>query len=146
MKKIEIATKKLVFDQIINETEAKAININQILNFVQSDLAKRIRNATSIYKEKPFYINVEAGMLTENKLNENVLVQGIIDLYFVDEFGKMVLVDYKTDKVENVNELVEKYKVQLDLYKQALEEALNKKIDEIYIYSIYKNETINIDL
>ena len=58
----------------------------------------------------------------------------------------MILLDYKTDYVENKNEnvLKEKYKVQLELYKKALEEALNKKVDRIYIYSTYLDKEIEI--
>lgn len=75
----------------------------------------------NIYKEKPFYINVPASQIYDADIKENILVQGIIDLYFVNENGQIVLVDYKTDYVESGKEfeLVEKYKSQLDLYKQA---------------------------
>ena len=67
-------------------------------------------------------------------------------MYFVNESGQVVLVDYKTDCVENGNEfeLVEKYKNQLDLYKQALENALGAKVDKVYIYSVYLDKEIEI--
>ena len=67
-------------------------------------------------------------------------------MYFVNESGQVVLVDYKTDYVENGNEfeLVEKYKNQLDLYKQALENALDLKVDRVYIYSVYLDKEIEI--
>lgn len=55
-----------------------------------------------------------------------------------------MLVDYKTDRVESLEELIPKYKTQLDLYKQALEEALDRKVDEVYIYSVYKNQDIKL--
>ena len=79
--------------------------------------------------------------------DENILVQGIIDLYYIDKDGKLVLVDYKTDYVEagKENELVEKYKEQLYLYKDALEKALNRKVDRMWIYSLYLNESIVIE-
>ena len=79
--------------------------------------------------------------------DENILVQGIIDLYYIDKNGKLVLVDYKTDYVEaeKENELVEKYKEQLYLYKDALEKALNRKVDRMWIYSLYLNESIVIE-
>ena len=83
-----------------------------------------------------------------NKENdENILVQGIIDLYYIDKDGKLVLVDYKTDYVEagKEKELVEKYKEQLYLYKDALEKALNRKVDRMWIYSLYLNESIVIE-
>ena len=67
-------------------------------------------------------------------------------MYFINENGQVVLVDYKTDYVENGNEfeLVEKYKNQLDLYKQALENALGTKVDKVYIYSVYLDKEIEI--
>ena len=66
--------------------------------------------------------------------------------FSVNEIGNIVLVDYKTDYVENGKELelVEKYKNQLELYKQALEEALNTKVDKVYIYSVYLEKEIEI--
>ena len=79
--------------------------------------------------------------------DENILVQGIIDLYYIDKDGRLVLVDYKTDYVEagKENELVEKYKEQLYLYRDALEMALNRKVDRMWIYSLYLNESIVIE-
>lgn len=135
---------KLVYDKIINMMEAESINKEQLLEFTKSDLANRIRKAKTIYKEKPFYININVGEVYDEKIDEDILVQGIIDLYFIDEFDKLVLVDYKTDRVENLEELITKYKTQLDLYKQALEDALDKKVDEVYIYSVYKGSSIDI--
>ena len=67
-------------------------------------------------------------------------------MYFINENGQVVLVDYKTDYVENGNEieLVDKYKSQLNLYKQALENALGAKVDKVYIYSVYLDKEIEI--
>lgn len=132
---------RLVCDKIINEKEAESVNKEQILEFLKSDLANRIRKSKEIYKEKPFYININAGKIYNEKIDENILVQGIIDLYFVDENNKLILVDYKTDRVKTVEELIPKYKTQLELYKTALENALNRKVDEVYIYSIYHGKT-----
>ena len=76
--------------------------------------------------------------------DEDILVQGVIDLFFIDKDDKLILVDYKTDYVQNENELVEEYKGQLDLYKEALEQSLNKKVDKMCIYSVYLNKLIEI--
>ncbi len=135
---------KLVYDKIISLEEAENINKQKLLEFTESSLANRIRKAKAIYKEKPFYININASEIYGEKIDENILVQGIIDLYFIDEEDKLVLVDYKTDRVESLEELIPKYKTQLDLYKQALEEALDRKVDEVYIYSVYKGKSIDI--
>ena len=68
----------------------------------------------------------------------------MIDLYYIDEQDNLILVDYKTDYVETGKEqiLIERYKEQLDFYKQALEEALNRKVDRIEIYSTYLQKSV----
>ena len=133
-------------NKIITEKEREAINPYKILQFTKSKIWEQLKNAKEYYQERPFYINVPASKIYNEDIEENVLVQGIIDLYFVNEIGNIILVDYKTDYVENGKELelVEKYKNQLELYKQALEEALNTKVDKVYIYSVYLEKEIEI--
>ncbi len=135
---------KLVYDKIVTEREAETINKNQLMEFIKTDLANRIRNAKEIHKEKAFYININANEVYNEEIDENILVQGIIDLYFIDENDKLVLVDYKTDRIKEVEELIPKYKTQLELYKRALENALNRKVDDVYIYSIYHAKACKI--
>lgn len=144
--KIKSLIQNLEMNQIITEKESKAINVYKILQFTKSEIWNQLKNAKEYYQEKPFYINVPANQIYDEDIKENILVQGIIDLYFVNESGQVVLVDYKTDYVENGNEfeLVEKYKNQLDLYKQALENALDLKVDRVYIYSVYLDKEIEI--
>ena len=142
---IEDMIKDMVNREIISQNEAEQINVNAIYEFAKTELANRIRKAKKVYKEAPFYINIPAKEIYEEGTDENILVQGIIDLYYEDEAGNLVLVDYKTDYVEDKQELIQKYKVQLDLYKQALEKATNKKVTEIYIYSTYLGIFINMD-
>ena len=146
LEKIKALIQNLEMNQIITEKESKAINPYKILQFTKSEIWNQLKNAKEYYQEKPFYINVPANQIYDEDIKENILVQGIIDLYFVNESGKVVLVDYKTDYVENGNEfeLVEKYKNQLDLYKQALENALGAKVDKVYIYSVYLDKEIEI--
>ena len=146
LEKIKTLIQNLEMNQIITEKESKAINPNKILQFTKSEIWKQLKNAKEYYQEKPFYINVPASQIYEEDIKENILVQGIIDLYFVNENGQIVLVDYKTDYVESGKEfeLVEKYKSQLDLYKLALESALSTKVEKVYIYSVYLGKEIEI--
>jgi len=146
LEKISELIQKLKNKEIITEKEAKAINMSKILNFIKSDIAKELKEAKEIYKEKPFYINVPAREIYKENCEENILVQGIIDLYYIDKDDNLKLLDYKTDYVEpgNEQELVKKYSKQLELYKEALEEALNKKVEKVYIYSVYLEKTIEI--
>lgn len=130
--------------RIITEEESEAININAILGYTKSNLFRELKYAKEIHKEEPFYINISASEIYEEDINENILVQGIIDLYYIDKDGNLILVDYKTDYVQNENELALKYKEQLYLYKNALEKALNKTVCETKIYSIYLQKEIQI--
>ena len=91
-----------------------------------------------LYREQPFVMGISADRLREEYAgDESVLVQGIIDAFFYEE-GRIILVDYKTDRVRrrNGSDLVEKYRVQLDYYTEALERMTGRKVSERYIYSV----------
>ena len=113
---------------------------SSILAFVDSKLGQRMKTAAeqnALYREQPFVIaqkmnQIEAAWNGE----ETVLVQGIIDAYFIED-DEIVLVDYKTDKVSPGGEqdLIDLYHIQLEDYAAALERMLQKKVKETYIYS-----------
>lgn len=135
--------------EIITEIEARNIDKEKLLEYTNSQLWTELKQAKEIHKEHPFYINIKASRIY-NQINkeddENILVQGVIDLFFIDKDDNLILVDYKTDYVQNENELIEKYKGQLDLYKEALEQSLDKKVDKMCIYSVYLNKLIEIGI
>ena len=137
---VQSVIQKLESSQIISHEEAIIIDIQKIVNFLESDICNRIRNAKIVEKEKAFCINLN---LEEYEMNE-VSVQGIIDLYFIDENDKLVLLDYKTDFVNNEEILKKRYKVQLEIYGKALETSLNRAVDDVYIYSTHLNKLINL--
>ena len=140
--------KKLIKDltnkEIITELEAKNINCNAILNFINSDIWKEMKKAKEIYRERPFYITLPAKEIYNEDVEDTVLVQGIIDLYYINEKDEIILVDYKTDFVQTEEELIYKYKIQLELYKKALEDALGKMVNRVYIYSTCLKKQIEI--
>ena len=146
IEKIEELLEELEQKGIIATKQKEAVPKQKILAFAQSQLFKEIGRAKKIYKEQPFYINIPVKELYESKSNENILVQGIIDLYYITENEEIILVDYKTDYVpENKSSyLKEKYQSQLNLYKRALEQALGKKVTRAYIYSTYLNDSIEV--
>lgn len=135
--KIENLLEQLVFNKTITEAEKQAIDATKILKFTESNIFNKMKTAKEIYQEKPFFINIPAKEVYGGEIEDTILVQGIIDLYFIDENDNLVLVDYKTDYVPEKNEdyLRKKYETQLKLYARAIEEALGKKVNEIYIYS-----------
>ena len=104
-----------------------------------------MKNAKEIGRERPFYINIPTKEVYNEDIDEEILVQGIIDLYYITNDEKIILVDYKTDRVKSEEELIEKYKVQLNIYKRAIEKSLNKKVDKVYIYSVYLGKEIEVE-
>ncbi len=121
------------------EKEALIKNKSIIDNFVNSSLFEELKEAKELHKETAFYMNIPY-----KDTNENVLVQGIIDLYFIDKEGNIILVDYKTDKNVTEEDLMDRYSYQLELYKTAIEKSLNKKVSRVLIYSTSLNKTISI--
>lgn len=125
-------------------TEAMKASVwaGDIYSLVQSPLGRRMKKAAEqelLHREQPFVLAVPACEVREEyRTREELLIQGIIDAYFEEE-GDLVLVDYKTDKVPKARpgELTEKYKVQLQYYRQALERLTGKKVKETYIYSLF---------
>lgn len=124
----------------MNELQVKSVNPWDIYTFVQSDTGKRAASAVRSGKarrEQPFVFEYESQ-----------LIQGIIDLYF-EEDGELVIVDYKTDRVNKsaVGEqnLVKRYAVQLDYYAKALAQLTGKRVKEKIIYSFALEKGIIID-
>ena len=144
---------ELVVNNIINDEEAKVINRNYLLNFILSDIGKQLQSAKIIEKEKPFCTKINVNMSDNNIVIDNnstqyMLVQGIIDLYFMTSDNKWVLLDYKTDFVtENDEELlIQKYIIQLKIYKKALEDYVGQKIFETYIYSFSLGKALKVNI
>ena len=144
LQEIKDLINELELKQIITNKEARSISTYKILAFTKSTIWKELRKAKTVEKEKPFYINIPAKEIYNQEIEEDILVQGIIDLYYINENDELILVDYKTDYVEKgkEEELLNKYRKQLDLYKRALESALNRKVDKVYIYSVYLEKEI----
>ena len=131
--------KRLLESQKMTEQEAECIRIWDIRRFVESGLGQRMKKAAMkkhLYREQPFVIQRSASMLDDGWKNETVLVQGIIDAYFMEE-EEIVLVDYKTDRVRRGQEqkLIDLYHVQLEDYARALERMTGKRVKEKIIYS-----------
>lgn len=130
---------------IITQIQKDSINIEKIYQIINTQFIKNLKDAKEIKKETPFYTYINTKEIYNTQNSENILVQGIIDLYYINQQNEVILVDYKTDYVEGSGEeLIDKYKVQLEIYKKALEESLKEKVKHVYIYSIYLNKEIEI--
>lgn len=136
-------------EHILTAEEQKSIWVPDFNRFAKSPLAGRMKAAAQrgqLYREQPFVIAMPANQIREEyETEEEILVQGIIDAYFEEEDG-LVLVDYKTDKVQKgqEKELIEKYKVQMWYYKKALEMITDREVKEIYIYSSGLGKAVSV--
>lgn len=136
LKDIQNMIFSLVEKEIITQNEADAIDVNLIYQYTKSQLFEELRQAKEVHKEQPFYINIPAKDVVSEAENskKNILVQGIIDLYYIDKNDNLLLIDFKTDYISqepNAKEkILDKYKVQLEIYKTALEQALGRKVNK----------------
>ncbi|ABR50250.1 Recombination helicase AddA [Alkaliphilus metalliredigens QYMF] len=128
----------MVARELITEEEAQVVNVGKIVNYFKSEIGKRMLGAEKVYRESPFIIEKSAKDvihgLSEN-LEEKLLVQGVIDCYF-EEMDGLVLVDYKNDIVLNGDtaSIMTRYDVQLMMYAEALERITGKQVKETYLY------------
>ena len=125
-------------DGRLPEDYYEAVSIPKITRFLTSRTALRMADAARrgrLYKEQPFVMGLGADRLSSGfPAEETVLIQGIIDVFF-EEDGGYVLLDYKTDAVETAEELVKRYRVQLDYYAEALQQAFGAVSVDKMIYS-----------
>ena len=145
---------EMVLDNSLTEKEANSIWHKQILNFFRSDLGKRLLRAYKegrmVSRELPFFTELsstEYDKSLDEKIykNEKIRLQGIIDCFFEEEDG-IVLLDYKTDYVEEGQEekIIERYKSQLKYYKDALEKITGKVVKETYLYLFKLDKEVSI--
>lgn len=118
----------------------QAVRTRKLEEFLCSPLAFRMWRAQrggELYREQPFVLGIDARRLKSSfPEEETVLIQGIIDVFFEEEDG-VVLLDYKTDSVGTLGELWNRYETQLDYYQEAVEKIFGKKVKERILYSFH---------
>lgn len=114
------------------------VSTDKLYQFTRSNLYGRMTVAShrhALFREQPFVLGMKASEVNDNfPKEEMILIQGIIDVFFEEEDG-LVLVDYKTDRVSNQQDLILRYQAQMDYYKRALEQLTGKRVKEVIIYS-----------
>ena len=145
--KIEAFLNTLIEKKNLLLSEKELINTNDIRAFLNTGLWKRMREALvrgDLYREQPFIMGRKASLIfPEGPDDETVQIQGIIDAFF-EEDDALVVMDYKTDNVHNEGTLVRRYKKQLELYSDALEQIFRKKVKERMIYSVKLDKEISL--
>ncbi len=139
---------KLNFDEVLSSVEEKyRKSVRKYLEqFAKTNLYSEILKAKNIWREMPFNLSMKIGELykvDDESKDDSILIQGVIDLYYENEEG-LVLVDYKTDRLDSRDEFIKRYKSQLDYYKKALESLTEKNVTKVEIYSFYLDNVIEI--
>ena len=140
---------------IITEKQSTAINSYKIYKFFKSDIGQRMLKSAFVKREQAIYAQIKLkdvyiyeDLINDGSLNyddESIMLRGIIDAYF-EEDEKIVIVDYKTDFVndENREEVINRYKKQLDLYAEVVKNLTGKEVKEKYIYLFGIDEGVSI--
>ena len=138
----------MVMKNLLTRKQADCVDSNKIKEFFESDLGIRMLSSNSINREIPFNMELPIKELyneiqSENYKEETILLQGVIDCFFEEE-DEIVLVDYKTDYVKEGEEniIIERYKLQLELYSRALFKLTGKKVKEKYVYLFWNGKVI----
>ncbi len=131
--------------EFISEEEYNAINKDAILKFIKSDLFERINQSSETKREFRFITKVPAGYIYDNinpnLKDEQIVLQGAIDCLFFEN-DETVVIDFKTDRVDNESILIERYKKQIDIYAFVCEKIFGKPIKQKIIYSLYLGKEI----
>jgi len=142
-KQVDIMFEKGVFQECFKVH----VNTEKIYFMLNSSVGRRMAQADKggkLYKEQQFYVAMKPDSIWKDEApsDEIIVVQGIIDAYFIED-GQAVLLDYKTDRVNHMEELVTKYHVQLDKYAETIERLTGYKVKEKIIYSFCLNDEIS---
>lgn len=140
---------RLVETGRLRREETAVLNVPKLDTFFSSPLGMAMRLADArgqLHREQPFVMGRKAcEIFTDRTEEDTVLVQGIIDGYYETDEG-IVLMDYKTDSLQPGQEqkLVERYRTQMDLYREALEEMTGKKVTRCMLYAFSLGTAIEL--
>lgn len=151
----------LVEKKFISPRIAALVDRGQLEGFFSSEFFGRLRSARWLRREQRFNVLLPAENFSGNPEfkeeleGEELLVQGVIDLFFEDADGRIVLCDYKTDRLTRAElsdhalaakKLSERHALQLSYYASALEKICGKRPDDILIYSLPLGDVIEVNL
>ena len=145
---------ELVQTKIIQENVAKQIKIDQVLSFYQTNLGQQLlENPTKVVREQPFSMLLRAEELIKDypkETQDDLLIHGMIDGY-LEQDNNCILYDYKTDFVQDIENLqeikkvIQRYRGQLNLYRKALAQATSKEVNNVFLVLLSAGIIIDMD-
>lgn len=144
---LEAEIERLTARGILSAVQAKGINRSAIRSFFESGLFGRILRSPLVMREKKFTLEVPVGDVypeLSDFSSEKMMIQGIADCAFLED-GELVVVDYKTDRLQNETDFVVKYASQVLLYKKALAECTGYGVKSAVLYSFHLGKEIEVE-
>ena len=136
-------------DVRMSDEEKELLDRRAVMDFLRSGLAQRMEKAAAVrrlFREQHFMIGLPARELDDSQDSDELqLLQGIIDAYYEEEDGSLVLIDYKTDRVQNEEELAQRYGLQLRLYERALTQLTGRPVRGKIIYSSWLKRAVQLN-
>lgn len=127
----------------ITEQEKQFVKPEKIVNFLTSDLGKRMLNSNNVQRECSFYAEISGKDISLSEIGDNTAIQGQIDMFFEEEDG-IVIVDYKSDTEKNLEKEKDNYSLQVKIYAKVAPKLFGKPVKEMYLYSFSSNKAIEI--
>lgn len=152
LEEIKEQIQQMVNQELIRQEEADTVDVNHIFNFFQSDIGIRMKRSKNVNREVSFNLvkKVKEIMPDIDNIREEIMIQGTIDCYFREE-DQYILLDYKNDAFydnffdeERLSHIIKKYKIQLELYKEALERIKHIPVKEAYLYLFNIGKAIKV--
>ncbi len=144
---IKALVDRLAAEKVITTPQAESVDTGKIFAFFESETGRRLKNCTRLEREFSFYTKAKIDEIYHNGIDGEILLQGTMDCFFEEEDGRIVLLDFKTDRASTRDDAVrisQKYKVQMKYYKQALGEILERCVDECYLYFLDCGELVEM--
>ncbi len=148
---LRTAIKEMNERGFLSDDEAKSLQIFDLLKYLNSDIGRLVHKASlegRLLREQNFVFSERidklfAGLSEDELSDQEVLVQGEIDCLVVGDDG-VIVIDYKTDRVSDEQELLNRYSRQLQIYGEAASRTFGREIDKLYIYSFVLNRFIEV--
>ncbi len=152
---------RLIEDRFLSPDTRELVRFEELEDFFKSDFYHSLKTAKELRRETRFHIFLPAADFTKKKAladafgEEKLAVQGVIDLFYYDEHGRLILCDYKTDRLSPAEladerlaakHLKDRHGDQLSYYAQALEQICEKRPDKILIYSLPLGKALEIEI
>lgn len=129
----------------MTKEERKAVSIKSIAHFFASPLGFRMRRARRVWREQQFSMLIPAReIVPDTSGDDEIFLQGVIDVFFEEADGRLVLLDYKTDRRTTPEAIRERYRIQLALYARAILAVTGRRVDESYIYRLSEGDVIDM--